>query len=120
MKKLVCPTDSSHNRFRAYVVIKGHTISDAFGELKNIEFGPGPEFLTITRFEPDICAVCNTPLYKGETWHSQETQEELSQRIINAMAFDEEEIKDFNLEDYRCGLCSRLYDKCNCARTGMR
>ena len=116
---LKCPKNHGHNIFTAYVEIKGKVLIDNQGTILNLEEVLGCE-LPITLMKPDVCNVCDTPLIGSKTWHSQETEQELKLRILENLGYDEEEKLNFDLEDYRCGLCNRLYDKCNCAETGMR
>tara|TARA_Y100001935_G_C17183810_1_gene446519 strand:+ start:84 stop:455 length:372 start_codon:yes stop_codon:yes gene_type:complete len=114
-----CPKDHGHNRFTAQVIIRGSVEIDRYGTILNLEEVLGCE-LPITRMEPDKCVVCDSPLVGGPTWHREETRDQVAQRIINDLALDEDEQKDFNIEDYRCGICYGLYDKCDCAKTGRR
>lgn len=116
---LICPKNTRHNAFTAYVMLRGDVKVDRNGEILNLEEALGCD-LPIVKFKPDLCAECKTPLVDGPTWHKQETREELQKRVIMELGLDEEESKNFDLESYRCGLCQNFYDKCDCAETGLR
>ena len=104
---LCCPKNPDHDTFIAKVKISEDVILDRNGMVRDTR-----KFSK--HIKPERCAVCLTHLVKWET------SEEIAARYIIEMGLDDKEIKEFDIADIRCGLCSNLYDMCDCAETGMR
>ena len=111
---LRCPKNPEHDTFIARAEISEDVIVDRNGTIKSTK-------KLSACIKPKRCAVCLTHLVKWET------SKEIAVRYIKEFGLEKEEgksIEDFDLdeimEDISCGLCSNLYDMCDCAETGMR
>jgi hypothetical protein len=111
---LQCPKNPEHDTFIAKMKVSEEVILDRRGMVMDTR-------KLSKHIKPERCAVCHTHLVKWET------HEEIAVRYIKEFGLEKEEgksIEDFDLdeiiEDICCGLCSNLYDMCDCAETGMR